>query len=118
MRTKLFEVRDRATFIPCFGVLMAPGLERTTLQVYENEAYLLRRSGFGFESRRLVMFGRLEEPTDATWDPHGHVGSGRTVPLAHRYVQEHWDELKSGDVIDVEFINGETPTVKVSERLR
>ncbi|KKL90716.1 hypothetical protein LCGC14_1901950, partial [marine sediment metagenome] len=42
----------------------------------------------------------------------------RTVAEAHRYVAAHWDELKSGDVIDVEFVLDETTEKKVSERLR
>ena len=35
---------------------------------------------------------------------------------AHDYIAEHWAELDDGDVIDVEFILGEKPTKKISER--
>ena len=34
---------------------------------------------------------------------------------AHHYIQEHFDELHDGDVVDVEFILGETKAPKVSE---
>jgi hypothetical protein len=34
---------------------------------------------------------------------------------AHHWIIEHWDELKDSDVVDVEFILGETQQPKVSE---
>jgi len=41
----------------------------------------------------------------------------RTMLEAHRHVAAHWNELQSGDVVDVEFILGETAAPKVSERV-
>jgi len=35
----------------------------------------------------------------------------------HLYITEHWNELESGDVIDVRFILGETPHPCLSECL-
>jgi hypothetical protein len=35
---------------------------------------------------------------------------------AHRYIEENWNALSDGDVIDVEFILGETKEKKISER--
>ena len=32
-----------------------------------------------------------------------------------RYTDAHWDDLKDGDVVDVQFIRGETAEKKVSE---
>lgn len=114
MRTKLFEVRDRATFIPCFAILMQPGIQIDP-KTYEAERFLLRRAGYD-PNVYLVMFGRMDEPSDATYDPNNHAGIGRTIPIAHRFVQEHWDELQSGDVIDVEFVLHEVDSPKTSER--
>ena len=123
MQIKLFEVRDRATFIPCFGILMAP--TRTigagpfcdrTYRECDAEEFLLSRAGYGFEYP-LVLFGRLEDG-ECQHDPYNWRGSARTMPEAHRHVSLHWNELSSGDVIDVEFILGEKATPKVSERLR
>ena len=39
------------------------------------------------------------------------------MPIAHNYVLDHFDELEDGDVVDVEFILGETEVKKTSERL-
>ena len=143
MQVKLFEVRDRATFIPCFGMLLVPttlpgrcacGMEREH-QVHtsthpdshdfvgersqrdQKEGYLLSRAGFGFEYP-LVLFGRLESGGiggGCQHDPYSWPVPPRTVAEAHRYIAAHWDELKSGDVIDVEFILDEAAVPKVSE---
>ena len=40
----------------------------------------------------------------------------RTRPHAHAYIEQHWHELRDGDVIDIEFILGETAEPKLSER--
>jgi len=115
MEVKLFEVRDRATFIPCFGILMEPtrekGLDRP---VDPAEEFLLRRAGFDFEDP-LVLFGRLESG-ECQYDPFNWRGLARTMHEAHRYVSVHWFELESGDVIDVEYVLGESAEPKPSER--
>jgi hypothetical protein len=117
MQVKLFEVRDSATFIPCFGILMVPTSETQWGEARDVvEEYLLRRAGFGFDHPPyLVMFGRLEG-RGAEYDPYNWPGSSRTIRQAHIYVTEHWNELKSGAVIDVEFTLGERTEPKVSER--
>jgi hypothetical protein len=50
------------------------------------------------------------------YDPYDWVGD-RTKPHAHQFIMEHWQELRDGDVIDVQFILGETDSPKVSEQL-
>ena len=35
---------------------------------------------------------------------------------AHQYIRREFDNLKDGDVVDVEYILGEKPTAKTSER--
>ena len=56
----------------------------------------------------------------ATNDPYEWESLGlgpRTMPAAHLYIIEHYADLSDGDVVDVEFIRGETKQVKLSERL-
>jgi len=123
MQVKLFEVRDAATFIPCFGILMSP-TPNWSGPVYdygpdgtsnEAETHLLRRAGYGFEYP-LVLFGRLEGG-ETNHDPFNWRGPSRTMPEAHRFITLHWKDLESGTIIDVEYILGETKTSKVSERV-
>lgn len=38
------------------------------------------------------------------------------MTVAHKNIEEQFDHLESGSVIDVEFILGQTPAPKKSER--
>lgn len=108
METKAFEIRDKGTFIPAVGVLMVPDAMP--------EVYLLRRAGYGID-QRLVLLARMDAngiAHQASYDPYGW-GMARTMAQAHLYIQEHWNELRTGAVIDVEFILSETCTPKESE---
>jgi len=108
MKVKCLEIRDRHTFIPVMCFKPIP----------ENDAqrYLLRRDGWCCqEGERCVMLidthkGRAE------YNYHHHSGGSRTMVEAHRYIEENWNVLSDGDVIDVEFILGETKEKKISER--
>jgi selenophosphate synthetase-related protein len=98
MTPKLFEIRDRATFIPVLAI-----------DISAKDGYLARRAGFGHRCIQLVDFeGRRTAYNPYDW-------SGRTFPAAHAYIETHWDELADGDVVDVEFVLGETTQPKVSE---
>jgi hypothetical protein len=113
MNLKLFELRDSLTFIPIFA------FRCQSEQVWSVDQWLFQRAGFGLGSP-LVIVGRLgsNDPfyAQCTHDPRCHMGS-RTFGVAHQYIQEHFDELESGAVIDVEFILGITTEPKKSERL-
>lgn len=102
MNTKVFELRDRATFIPIMVVRWRAS--------HPDEEYLFMRSGWPSDAEDLTIF-RLEE------DFKPAHRSGRTMEAAYAYIHEHFDDLKPGQVIDVEFILGETAAPKVSERL-
>lgn len=112
MHLKLFEVRDRGTFLPCFAFLTTPGPIFPTNQ---GERFLLERAGF---DPRLpqVVFGKLEELGRTQWDPT--AWGDRTLRTAHEYINTNWYALESGDVIDVEYILKEKTEPKVSERFR
>lgn len=116
MITKALEIRDRGTFIPVIAIKMVPsGLEEN----YDCEHFLLRRSGYGFDDPCVVLC-RMEcsgVDRNATYDPYSWGGGTRTYQVAHQYIIDHFDELKSGDVVDVEFILEETSKPKISERL-
>lgn len=108
---KFFEIRDRQTFIAVYAF-------RTRPVTPDNEAerYLLSRTGYGVaDDSRCVMVGHLAGGQNAHCD--SSYWCSRTMGNAHRYIEEHFDELESGAVIDVEFILGETSEPKVTERL-
>jgi len=96
--------------------------ESESERIAEAERYLLARSGYGrnpeLNPEPCVVLCRMEcagVDRNASYD--SHAWGGRTFPVAHNYIIENFDALNSGDVIDVEFILGETTTKKLSERL-
>ena len=121
MKTKLLEIRDASTFIPVLCVNMNPyngdvrGVSAHDAPYYEARRYLLRRCGYPCDGVPNIAISHLSADGKPMWnDPYGW--GGRTYPVAHKYIIEHWDELHDGDVIDVEFILGEKPAPKKSER--
>jgi hypothetical protein len=134
--TKLFEIRDRGTFMPMMAVRLmvrdtafrhntgrSPIVVPNQMAIDDNaEEWLLRRAGYGREqindhggdTEPYVIFIRLVE-VDAEYDAFSWQNQ-RTLGVAHRYIIEHWNELVSGQVIDVQHILGESDAPKTSER--
>jgi hypothetical protein len=104
MNMKMFEILDVMTFIPVLCIEMK--------SENEQENYLLNRLGFASKKRYIqlvwVSSGRTE------YDPF--KWGDRTLFNAHLFIRDGWDDLESGDVIDVEYILGETDKIKKSER--
>lgn len=111
MQAKALEIRDEGTFIAALAVDMNPEDHDSDKH---GQRYLLRRCGYACDARPNIILTRLDGGGNATNDPY--AWGGRTWPVAHKYIIEHWTELRDGDVIDVEFILGETKAPKVSER--
>lgn len=111
MKVKLFEIRDSATFIPAIAVKIE------CKDATEQERYLLRRCGFGNESF-AILFHHLQTDRGCidVYNWRSVHGDARTMPQAHIYLEKHFDKLESGSVIDIEYILGEKPTKKISER--
>lgn len=111
MDVKLLEVRDIGTFIPMLALKPIPRSEE--------ERYLLARAGYGRspdDQGEYVLLGKLVGG-DLHYDPyHWRDGQGRTMRTVHLWLQEHWFEVHSGDVVDVEYLLGETHDPKASER--
>lgn len=114
MEVKLIEIRDKGTFIPAMAI-----------RLYADEGtpdhWLLRRAGYDATqienefAEPYIILAKLDG-LEAHYDPFDWPNR-RTMGTVHRHLIELWDEIKSGDVIDVEFILGETQVAKVSERL-
>src|SRR4029077_3542519 len=108
MEVKVLEVRDAGTFCPVICLRPMP--------TNEGQRYLLRRDGYsGKVDERCVIY-IMNQCRGVAYDPYDFPANPRTHRVAHNYITEHWAELHDGDVIDVEFILGETKTKKLSER--
>ena len=104
MQYKVLEIRDSCTFISVIAIKMEPK--------DEIEDFYLRREGF-IKPHHVILVHIGNQMSQA--DPYSW--GNRTMTTAHLYILEHFDELKSGDVVDVEFILGETKKPKISGRL-
>lgn len=107
MQAKLFEIRDKGTFVPVVCVLM----ESDDPQ----EKFLLGRAGYGRGYNLVWLAGLAGHPERATYNPF--EWGDRTRAVAHQYITDHWATLVSGAVVDVEYILGERETPKQSERV-
>jgi hypothetical protein len=107
MKVKCLEIRDSMTFIPVICVHPTP----------DNEAqrYLLRRDGYSGRRDEQCIIMIDAQCRGVAYDCYDWPGGSRTKKVAHNYIAEHWHELSDGDVIDVEFILGETTEQKISE---
>lgn len=129
METKLFELRDRMTFIPLLCIkpqaivahrspcawadpYREVGLPTKCTCGASFEAKMAWR--YGFKDARAVIVMHMGEPRrGCNFDPYDW--NDRTFQTAHLHIEEHWDQLKSGDLIDVRVILGETDKPCASE---
>lgn len=109
MITKCFEVRDRSTFMPVMAIKLCPGNIRDDL--------LIKAAGYSLEDP-IVILVDLERCNVSNNPYEWKCGGARTLPAAHQYIEKMFDSLNSGDVIDVEFLEGETTEQKKSEVLK
>lgn len=108
MIERFLEIRDRATCIPALAWKIGNAHELTS------PAYsLLRKVGFHHPYPQVFLMRLSDQETHC--DPHDWGGYTRTMPNAHNYIELHFDTLVDGDVIDVEYILGETTTKKEPE---
>lgn len=100
MKVKLLEIRDAATFIPAVAI-----------EVCGYDHYLLRAAGYG--NRPYILLANLNK---GPLTYNAFDWGDRTMHQAHLWINDHWDELKDGSVVDVEFILGETKEPKQSQQ--
>jgi len=110
MTCKTLEIRDSMTFIPVLAIQMQAV---NSIQAY----YIHYRCGYPRDGGSIMLM-RLQDGR-ATNDPFEWESLGlgpRTMPVAHDHIIKNFAKLQDGDVIDVEFILGETKERKRSER--
>jgi hypothetical protein len=102
---KYLEIRDRATRIDVIAVIAEP-----TDCV---GSFYLRSNGY---EDPVIFIMRMNDGKGSSC-PYSWDNNSRTMRLAHQYIEKHYHKLSSGDVVDIEFITGETTTKKTSERV-
>lgn len=113
VKAKFFEVRDSMTMMP----IMVTEIKLTGNKA---EDWLMWKVGLGRPESGCYRFLVTELQTgESHYEPHDWRPNTtiRTMREAHSYIEEHYDQLETGAVIDVQFILGEKPEPKISERL-
>jgi hypothetical protein len=111
MESKLFELRAASTLQVILAIKIS--------SINDKERLLLAHCGFGncnLETERYILLlcidgGSDDEP--ATTDCYKHNFS--EMVTAHKYIIKYFDEINTGDVIDVDFINGFSSFPKPSD---
>jgi putative copper export protein len=107
MEIRMYEIRDRATFIPVIAIRLVPASEK--------QRYLLARAGYGTtpgdQGQYVLLCEILGGHGAAQSDPYGW--NDRTMATAHLHIAETWPP--DGAVVDVEYILSETAAPKESE---
>lgn len=107
MDMRFLEVRDDGTTIPVLAMRMT-GTTRA-------QKGILLRGGFASGHTIVVMALSSQAATADLYD-WPTLGFGqRTMQTAHHFIERHFDTLRDGDVVDVEFLLGEREAPKVPE---
>lgn len=103
MKIKVFEVRDRGTMIPVLAIKLEPDNIK--------QQKLLQHVGYiPFVSYYLML-----HLTSFVFKYDSHAWNDRTLGRAHHFIEQNFDSMVDGQVIDIEYILGETQTPKVSD---
>ena len=95
MNTKMFEVRDSGTCIPVLALKMeASGLI---------EDRFMWRCGYPRDGSAVIVMELNNQKANV--DPY--AWGGRTMPVAHNYIYDNFNQLNHGQVVDVRVILGE-----------
>jgi hypothetical protein len=103
VKAKCFEVLDRMTFIPVCAV--------NTEASCEGQRYLLRRAGYAADGHTVILTNL--NSGHSKYDAYSW--NSRTMRTAHAHIEQNFEALEDGAVIDVEFLLGETESPKTSE---
>jgi hypothetical protein len=100
---KFFQIRDEGTHIPCLA---------TRIRVETHSTEMLRA---GWRPGNVVVYLMMLNTLTVQYDYLLWENDPRTMPTAHKHIEENWKRLRNHQVIDVEFILGETDKPKEPE---
>lgn len=92
---KIVEIRDRITCIPAFAIRIVPSLEL--------ELFLFSHCGYDIYNPCILLIS-IQAPWLSARSSDEWHNSPRTMPTAHKWIEENFDSIQPGQVIDVEYI--------------
>lgn len=93
---RVVEIRDRATFIPALAIKLVPA--------NPEERVLFKEIGYHSVSNPCIILMSLALPSHAARYSGDWRGAARTMPVAHKWIEDNWDLVMDNHVIDVEYI--------------
>lgn len=106
-RYKYLEIRDRATCIPVIAIQCKRLQDDPVANNY------MMKSGFGSDSSEILIVELVR--FEANYNPFNWSNTSRTMREAHIFIENNYDRLTSGEVVDVEYILGESEIKKLPE---
>lgn len=108
---KFFEIRDRGTTISAMAINLQRRFDRSQM-----ENAMLAYAGYGFDTTILLI--KLAD-CEAAYNPYEWKNNpARTMPRAHHHIEQNWENLKSGTLIDVRVLMGESPQAAEPEIMK
>lgn len=111
MENKLIEVRDIGTTLSILFIRLSAESV--------SESFLLSRAGYGRRPQEYIIAIDLVHPLRVWLNPFETrmaTQGARTFYLAHEEMTRNWENYRHGDVLDVQYVLGETTSPKISER--
>ncbi len=109
MDTKLFEIRDYATCVVVCCTLMQ---SRVDDHEHTRAQRILSYKGYN-ATDPLVLMADITGGRKAEYDPY--AWNDRTFQTAHEYISKFWYDLVNTDIVDVEFLRGESEEIKKTD---
>lgn len=101
---KNLEVRDRGTLYTVLAFRVIPDSP--------NEEAFMKRAGYSSEYPDVFLM-TYDPDCRCSYDPYSWAE--RTLHEAHRWIRDNFESINNYDVIDVEYLLGESNTKKESE---
>lgn len=105
VEAKMLAVMDTCTRIPLIAFKVSPNTMK--------EGIMLERHGFTINPHQYTFFYDLNSGT-CSYDPY-KMNDFHTLTPACRHIERNWDSVKSGDLIDVEYMRGDTDAPRIWE---
>lgn len=106
MEIKIVEIRDASTRIDAIAIRM---IAANPIESH----YIHDHAGYDPDGSSVILV-RLDDGRGQN-DPYQWPGG--TMRHAHLYIQRFYPQISDGDVVDVEFNNGDSLQPKTAERL-
>ena len=105
---KFLEVRADGFFLP----MLAVGFYPVKNDLTSRETWIINRAGRSGKHTQVILFNLISGLS--SWNPESWTE--RETTIVHVHLLENWLDVKSGDVIDINYLLKERKTVRISEQ--